>query len=98
MIIRMASNNIRRVSVTEAARNFADIVNRAFYRGETTVLMRNGVAVAHIAPAAPIGLPAHEVLRRRRLHKRLDPDEAKAFARDIEAGRKTILPLRDPWR
>ena len=93
----MASKKIRRLSVTEAARNFADIVNRAFYRGETTVLMRNGVAVAHIAPAAPIGLPAAEIRRRLKLHKRLDPVEAEAFARDIEDARKSILPLRDPW-
>ena len=93
----MASNKIRRVSVTEAARNFADIVNRAFYRGETTVLMRNGMAVAHIAPAAPIGLPAHEVLRRWKMRRRLDPAEAEAFARDVEEARKSIPPLRDPW-
>ena len=83
--------------MTEAARNFADIVNRAFYRGETTILMRNGVAVAHIAPAAPIGLPAHEVLRRWKMRRRLDPAEAEAFARDIEDARKSIPPLRDPW-
>jgi antitoxin (DNA-binding transcriptional repressor) of toxin-antitoxin stability system len=93
----MAPNKIRRVSVTEAARNFADIVNRAYYRGETTVLMRNGTAVAHIAPAAPIGLPAHEVLRRWKMRRRLDPAEAEAFARDVEEMRKSIPPLRDPW-
>lgn len=93
----MASNKIRRVSVTEAARNFADIVNRAFYRGETTVLTRNGVAVAHIAPASPIGLPAHEVLRRWKMRRRLDPAEGEALARDIEDARKSIPPLRDPW-
>jgi antitoxin (DNA-binding transcriptional repressor) of toxin-antitoxin stability system len=93
----MASNKIRRVSVTEAARHFADLVNRAYYRGETTVLMRNGTAVAHIAPAAPIGLPAHEVLRRWKMRRRLDPAEAESFARDVEEMRKSIPPLRDPW-
>lgn len=98
MIMRMSSRKIRRISVTEAARNFADIVNRAYYRGETTVLIRNGMAVAHIAPAAPIGLPAAEIRRRLKLHRRLDPAEAEAFARDIEEGRKSIPPLRDPWR
>ena len=88
----------RRISVTEAARNFADLVNRAYYRGETTVLIRNGTPVAHIAPAAPIGLPATEVRRRLQLHRRLDPAEAQAFAQDIEDARKVIPPLRDPWR
>ena len=93
----MSSNKIRRVSVTEAARNFADIVNRAYYRGETTVLMRNGMAVAHIAPAAPIGLPAAEVLRRWKLRRHLSPEEGEAFARDIEDMRKSVPPLHDPW-
>ena len=93
----MASNKIRRVSVTEGARNFADIVNRAFYRGETTILMRNGIAVAHIAPAAPIGLLAHEVRRRLSLRRRMSPENAEAFARDVEEARRSLPPLRDPW-
>lgn len=94
----MPSPKIRRVSVTEAARNFADIVNRAYYRGETTVLIRNGMAVAHIAPAAPIGLPVAEIRRRLKLRRRMSPEEAEAFARDVEDMRKSIPPLRDPWR
>src|SRR5262245_31904635 len=98
MIIRMTSGKTRRISVTEAARNFADLVNRAYYPGETTMLIRNGTPVAHIAPAAPIGLPAPEVRRRLQLHRRLDPPEGQAFARDVEEGRKAVLPVRDPWR
>ncbi len=98
MIMRMTAGKHRRISVTEAARNFADLVNRAYYRGETTVLIRNGTAVAHIAPAAPVGLPAPEVRRRLQLHRRLDPAEAQAFAQDVEDARKVIPPLRDPWR
>jgi prevent-host-death family protein len=98
MIIRMTAGRYRRISVTEAARNFADLVNRAYYRGETTILVRNGTPVAHIAPAAPIGLPAPEVRRRLHLHRRLDPADAQAFAQDVAEGRKAILPLRDPWR
>jgi antitoxin (DNA-binding transcriptional repressor) of toxin-antitoxin stability system len=38
------------ISVTEAARNFADCVNRARYQGTTFVLRKNGVAVARIGP------------------------------------------------
>lgn len=97
MIIRMSSK-LRRISVTEAARNFADLVNRAYYRGETTVLIRNGTAVAHIAPAAPIGLPAVEVRRRLQPHRRLDPADAQEFAQDVVSARRSIPPLPDPWR
>ena len=38
------------ISVTEAARNFADCVNRAYYQGTTFVLHKNGVPVARIVP------------------------------------------------
>ena len=40
------------ISVTEAARNFSDCVNRARYQGVTFILHRNGVPVARIVPEA----------------------------------------------
>ena len=96
MILRM-SHKIRRVTVTEAARNFADIVNRAYYRGETTVLTRNGTPVAHIAPAAPTGVKASEFLARWRLRRKLSPEDAEALGREIEKARAELPPVRDPW-
>ncbi len=96
MILRMTPK-ARRISVTEAARNFADLVNRAYYRQETTVLLKNGEPVARIAPVAPTGVPAREFLERWRQRPRLSPEEADAWARDIEAGRAALPPLRDPW-
>lgn len=42
-----------RVSATEAARNLADILNRAKYRGESFLIERNGEPVAEIRPAKP---------------------------------------------
>jgi antitoxin (DNA-binding transcriptional repressor) of toxin-antitoxin stability system len=93
----MASHPTREITVTEAARNFADVVNRAFYRHETTVLTRNGVAVAHVSPAAPSGISAREALTRWRLIPRLGPTEAVAMKRDIAAGRGRLRPLRTPW-
>ena len=38
------------ISVTEAARNFADCINRARYQGTTFVLEKNGTPVARIVP------------------------------------------------
>jgi prevent-host-death family protein len=38
------------ISVTEAARNFADCLNRARYQGTTFILHKNGVPVARIVP------------------------------------------------
>ena len=41
------------LTVTEAARNFADVVNRAYYRHEATTLLKNGKPVARIVPTGP---------------------------------------------
>jgi antitoxin (DNA-binding transcriptional repressor) of toxin-antitoxin stability system len=40
----------RSISVTEAARNFSECVNRTRYQGLTFILHRNGVPVARIVP------------------------------------------------
>ena len=87
----------RRMSVTDAARNFADIVNRAFYRHETTILVRNGVEVAHIAPAAPSGVSAREALARWRLIPRLGAEDADLMKADVAAGRARLPRPKAPW-
>jgi antitoxin (DNA-binding transcriptional repressor) of toxin-antitoxin stability system len=38
------------ISVTEAARNFADCVNRSHYQNVTFVLLKNGVPFARLVP------------------------------------------------
>ncbi len=88
---------IRRITVTEAARNFADAVNRAFYRQETTVLVKNGVPVAHIAPASPSGTSAKEALARWRLIPRLGASEADDMLRDLKKSRAALPAVRSPW-
>lgn len=85
------------LSVTEAARRFADVVNRAFYRHETTVLVKNGVAVAYVAPMTPAGIPARELAARWPLLSRLVPADAEDFARDVEAARAVLPALVDRW-
>jgi hypothetical protein len=91
------SNPTRTLSVTEAARRFADVINRAFYRHETTVLIRNGVAVAYVAPMAPTGIPARELAHRWPLLPRLTREDADAFASDVAAARAAIAAPIDPW-
>ena len=91
------SHPTRSLSVTEAARRFADVVNRAFYRHETTVLLKNGAPVAYVAPLAPTGIPARELAHRWPLLPRLAPADADAFARDVAAARAEVPPPADPW-
>jgi len=42
-----------RISATEAARSFSDLINRVFYRGEEFVIERGGQQVCRIVPAQP---------------------------------------------
>jgi prevent-host-death family protein len=95
MILRMRKP--RSVSVTEAARNFADLVNRAYYKGETIVLLKNGTPVAQITPPARAeGKSKADFLAAWERRPRLSSDDADSFARAIEAARAE-LPPRDPW-
>lgn len=41
---------MQRVNATDAARNFSDLINRAYYRHEDFVVVRNGEEVARILP------------------------------------------------
>ena len=90
-------NLTRTLSVTDAARSFADVVNRAFYKHETTLLVKNGVAVAYVVPIAPLGITARELARHWALLPRLSPAEADAFAVDLESARSSLHVPADPW-
>ena len=85
------------ISVTEAARNFADCVNRVHYQKVTFVLLKNGLPYARLAPAD------EKVCRGRDLAEalagtNLPADEAKAWHRDLQLARKTLKTPPDKWR
>lgn len=85
------------ISVTEAARNFADCVNRAHYQNVTFVLLKNGVPVARLVPDGEkvcTGRDLAEALR----GARLSEEEAKAWRRDLQSGHKILKPPVDKWR
>lgn len=55
------------VSATEAARNFADILDAVEHRGERFTVVRRGKPIAHLEPARPgLGADAKALLRRHR--------------------------------
>ena len=87
----------RSMTVTEAARHFADLVNRTYYRGESTVLIRSGEPVAMVIPVGGAGPPDRGCLPRSRAFPHLwscDPDVLpSALDRRPES-----LPLpHSPW-
>jgi len=77
------------ITVTEAARNFADCVNRAHYQNVTFVLLKNGVPVARLVPdneQVCTGRDLAEALAR----AELTSGDAKAWRRDLQAARRTL--------
>jgi prevent-host-death family protein len=85
------------ISVTEAARNFADCINRVRYQNVTFVLLKNGTPVARIVPEGEkvcYGRDLAEALDK----VKLSADEARAWRRDLRKARKTLKPPVDKWR
>ncbi len=85
------------ISVTDAARNFADCVNRAHYQNVTFVLLKNGSPVARLVPdneKVCSGRSLAEVLTK----TRLTDTESKAWRRDLQIARKTLKAPGDKWQ
>jgi antitoxin (DNA-binding transcriptional repressor) of toxin-antitoxin stability system len=89
--------NEKAISVTEAARNFADCVNRAHYQGVTFILHKNGVPVARIVPEEKKPSTGREIAAA--LAKvRLTPEESTAWLDDLAEARKNLIPQKDKWQ
>ncbi|HET7291030.1 MAG TPA: prevent-host-death protein [Vicinamibacteria bacterium] len=74
-----------RLSATEAARSFSDLLNRVRYRGEEFVIERGGEAICRMSPvAAPARVNGRELAALLRDLPRPDA----GFARDVRAGVK----------
>jgi prevent-host-death family protein len=55
------------ISATDAARNFADILDAVEHRGEHFTVVRRGKAIARLEPARPgLGMETKALLRRHR--------------------------------
>ena len=79
------------LTVTEAARNFSDVVNRVFYRGESMDLTRGGKVVARLVPATELEAPTgRDVTAAWEALPHLEKDEADAFAEEVESGRRSL--------
>lgn len=84
---------MKRINATEAARNFSDLVNRAYYRHEDFVIVRNGEEVARILPPQARISWSDLVQTLRAV-----PGPDDEFAREIEEIQMTQTGLpEDPW-
>jgi len=85
------------ITVTEAARNFADCVDRAHYQNVTFVLLKNGEPFARLVPdneTVCVGRDLADVLAKTNLAEK----EARAWHRDLQAARKTLKAPANRWR
>jgi len=85
------------ISVTEAARNFADCVNRAHYQNVTFVLLKNGQPFARLVPddeKVCAGRDLAEALSKTDLPE----NEARTWHRDLRTARRTLKAPPNRWR
>lgn len=85
------------ISVTDAARNFADCVNRVRYQNMTFILLKNGMPVARLIPEKKMAGSARKLAAALRKFD-LSPEEARAWNRDLRAARRILKPPADKWR
>jgi antitoxin (DNA-binding transcriptional repressor) of toxin-antitoxin stability system len=82
-----------RLSATEVARNFSEVMNRVD-AGEEIEIVRNGTPIAELRrPSRPRGI---STIALRELLESLPPID-EAFARDVEEASRTIWPDVDRW-
>lgn len=86
------------ISNTDLSRNLDGYLDRVDEHGESFVVQRDGQIVAELRPA-PRGVRGDEFLARFRTLPQLSPEEARAFAEDLEKVREELqaVPESDPW-
>jgi antitoxin (DNA-binding transcriptional repressor) of toxin-antitoxin stability system len=85
------------ISVTEAARNFADCVNRVHYQNVTYVLLKNGFPVARLVPDGERTCTGRELADAVGEFE-LSPENAKAWRNDLRRARTILKPPVNRWR
>ena len=87
---------IQTLTVTEAARNLSDMVNRVYYQGQSFVLTRGKVKVAQLSPLKT--LTSAELARRWTDRPRLAPGDAEAWESELAAAKSDmVLPEGNEW-
>lgn len=85
------------ITVTEAARNFADCINRAHYQNATFVLLKNGKPFARIEPDNEKRCTGRD-LAEALAGAELSTEEARDWHRDLRSGRKNLRTPGDKWQ
>jgi prevent-host-death family protein len=84
------------ITVTDAARGFADLINRVRYRGESATLVKGGKPVARLVPVSKACTGA-ELAAAWPGIRHVGAVEATAMKKDVEAARRKLPPVKSKW-
>ncbi|MGB9499808.1 MAG: hypothetical protein ACKVE4_08685 [Dissulfuribacterales bacterium] len=88
---------MERISVTQAVRQFSNLLNRVFYQGTIVELERGNRVIARISPVSPES-PLKVKDLNHFFHELTSLDEdSEAFAEDLADIRKQIPMERNQW-
>ncbi len=85
------------ISVTEAARNFADCINRAHYQNTSFVLLKNGQPFARIEPDREKHCTGRN-LANALARAELSVEDAQAWHGELRTARKSLPTPTDKWQ
>jgi prevent-host-death family protein len=88
---------IKSVTVSEAARGFADLINRVHYRNESALLTKGGKPVAKIVPVETGAKTGAELAELWPTFAHLSPTAADAFSEDVKRARTGLPKVKDKW-
>ena len=83
--------------MTEAARNFADCINRSHYQHTRFVLLKNGKPFARIEPINEKRCTGRD-LAEALAGADLSPEEAREWNRDLSKARANLKAPADKWQ
>jgi prevent-host-death family protein len=85
------------LTVEDAARCLADLVERVHANGEAAVLVKAGRPLARIVPVSLAGRVPEDLIAFLRRWRVDHPEPDEEFARAIEDSRRAVQVPRDPW-
>jgi antitoxin (DNA-binding transcriptional repressor) of toxin-antitoxin stability system len=85
------------LTIEDAARRLADVVEQVHCRGEAAVLLKSGQPVARIVPVAPARHVSDVLIAFLARWRAEHPEPDEDFSDAIQESRKWLRPPRDPW-
>lgn len=84
------------LTIEDAARRLADVVDQVHAKGEATVLLKAGRPVARIVPVA-LSRCSEDLIAFLTQWRLQFPEPDEQFADAIQESRQWLRPPRDPW-